>query len=107
MPVPRSVPTNAIAVHASVTTVTQPARRHRRPTNASRSRIARIDSAARAEAIADGAHGVDRRRVVGQGELAPQIADVDVDDVRRGIVVVAPHRGEDLLAREHRAVVAY
>ena len=40
--------------------------------------------------------------VIGTGrppapELAPQIADVDVDDVRRRVVVVAPHRAQDLL----------
>src|SRR5204863_3388101 len=63
-------------------------------------------SAGAAEAIADGAHREDRRRIAGTAELATQVADVDVHDVRRGIMLVPPHRGEDLLARDDLPVVA-
>ena len=38
--------------------------------------------------------------------LRAQVADVDVDDVGAGVVVVAPHVGEQLLAAEHLAGVA-
>ncbi len=31
-------------------------------------------------------------------ELAPEIADIDIHDVRSGVVLVAPYRAEDLLA---------
>ena len=47
--------------------------------------------------VADRAHGLDRRRGAGRVELAPEVADVDLDDVRARVVVVAPDRAEDLL----------
>ena len=43
----------------------------------------------------------------GAVELAAQVADVDVDDVAAGVEVDAPHRVEELLAREHLARVAH
>ena len=67
----------------------------------SRLSVARaIASGAGREAVADRAQRVDRRRAAGQLELAPQVADVDLDDVRARVEVVAPHGAEDLLARE-------
>ena len=63
-------------------------------------------SGASREAIADRAQRVDRRRAARQRELAPQVAHVDLDDVRAGIEVVAPDGAEDLLAAEHLAGVA-
>ena len=53
------------------------------------------------EPVAHAAHGGDR---VG-AELLAQVADVDVDDVRAGVEVVAPHVVEQLLAGEHLAGV--
>ena len=46
------------------------------------------------EAVAHPAHGLDRVLA----ELAAQVADVDLDDVRARVVVVAPDVGEQLLA---------
>ena len=57
--------------------------------------------------VARRAHGLDRRRPVGERELAAQVADVDLDDVRARVVVVAPDAVEDLLARQHLAGVAH
>ena len=39
-------------------------------------------------------------------ELAAQVADVHIDDVRRRVVLVAPDGAQDLLAREHLPAVA-
>src|SRR5262249_1985548 len=50
--------------------------------------------------VAGRAHGFDRGIAVGLGELAAQVADVDVEDVRPRVVVIAPHRVQDLRARE-------
>src|SRR5947209_18651075 len=52
------------------------------------------------QAVAAGADGHDRDGAPAGGQLAPQVADVDVDDVGRRIVTVAPHRPEDLLTVE-------
>src|SRR5258707_13733647 len=60
-----------------------------------------------AQPIPDGPHREDRRWVTGTAELAAQVADVHVDDVRRRIVLIAPHGAEDLLARDDLAVVAH
>ena len=46
-------------------------------------------------------------RGLGRAELAPEIADVDIDDVGLGIVLVAPNRREDLLAGENAAAMAH
>src|SRR5690242_2257446 len=48
--------------------------------------------------IAGRAHGFDRDITVGLGELAAQVADVHVEDVRPRVVVVTPDRVQDLRA---------
>src|SRR5689334_19886223 len=50
--------------------------------------------------VASRAHGFDRGVAIDLGELPAQIADIDVEDVRPGVVVIAPDRVEDLRARE-------
>src|SRR5271166_6156329 len=63
-------------------------------------------SARAAEPVADRPYCDDRGRLRVGAELAPEVADIDVDDVGRGIVFIAPHGAEDLLAGHHLAVVA-
>jgi len=46
-------------------------------------------------------HGVQDAGLCGRLELAPQVADEDVDDVRLDIGRVAPHEVEELVAGEH------
>src|SRR6202790_551182 len=94
----------AIPRHTRMTATVQPAIRQRRPTEARRRPIA--VSARVAEAVADAADRVDRRGVPGQGELFAEIADVDVAVVRRRVLLVAPDRAEDLLARQHPSTMA-
>ena len=55
------------------------------------------------EPEADAAHGVDQRRVA---ELAAQVGDVAVDDVRRRLALAAPHLLERELAGDDAARVA-
>src|SRR4051794_12079341 len=57
--------------------------------------------------VAGGANGLDRGLAVGFGELAPEIADVDVEHVRARVVVIAPDRVQDLSARKHLVRVAH
>ena len=110
---PESPPTRATSA---------PARRRRRRRRRATT-IAPIESARRAaqpqlrsrrdliarstQPVADRAHGLDRGRRAGPAELAPQVADVDLDDVGAGVVVVAPDRGEDLLAAADPTGVAH
>src|SRR5437764_14640619 len=56
----------------------------------------------RGKAVPRVADGLDRR--VG-AELLPQPANADLDDVRAGIEVVAPHLGEQALAADDLARV--
>src|ERR1700722_17107831 len=88
-----------IAAKAISTAATDAARRQR-----SSSGLRRLTPRT-TEAIAHRAHRVDRRGAVGQAQLAAEIADVHVDDVRRRIVLVAPHGAEDLLAVDDPAMV--
>src|ERR687896_287141 len=53
----------------------------------------------RIESIPGATDGADRARLVGRAQLAAQIANVHVDDVRAWLVVRCPDRGEDLGAR--------
>src|SRR5690349_10179109 len=55
--------------------------------------------------VADRADRLDRRRASGKHQLAAQIADVDAEDVGPRVVLVAPDRGEDPLARDDPAAV--
>src|SRR5690348_7495878 len=59
------------------------------------------------EAVPHRADRHDRRVVRVAAELAAQIADVDVDNVRPWIVVVAPYGAEDLLAGEHVPAISH
>src|SRR5437763_16768932 len=91
------------ATDAISTAATHAVRRQRSP--AGRSALARL--IARIEAVADRPHGHNRRApAVGFAELASQIADIHVDDVGSGVVVVAPDRAQNLLTREDMASVA-
>src|SRR4051812_16227535 len=56
------------------------------------------------EPVADGAHGLDEVRVL-LAELRPQPPDVDVDGAGPAVVLVAPHPGQERLAREDLAGV--
>src|SRR6185312_1459813 len=82
------------------TAATDAASSHR--SSSGRSRLA----ARTTEPVADRAHRVDRGGAVRAAQLAAQVADVDVDDVRRRIVLVAPHGAQDLLAGDDPAAVA-
>ena len=53
---------------------------------------------ARIEAVADRPIVTIGLSALGVPELAPQVADVDVDDVGAWVVLIAPHRAQDLLA---------
>ena len=59
-----------------------------------------------AERVADAAHRVDQARLAVCLGLAAQVADVDLERVRRGPEVVAPDAVEDHVARQHLARVA-
>src|SRR4051812_36074599 len=54
----------------------------------------------RAEAVADVAHRLDRAASV-VAELAAQVSDVDVEHLGARVELEAPHRVEELLARQH------
>ena len=54
----------------------------------------------RAQAVADVAHRLDRAASV-VAELAAQVADVDVEHLGARVELEAPHRVEELLARQH------
>src|SRR6185437_8411956 len=69
--------------------------------------LERRPSASIAESVADPANGEDRSRAAGTCELAPQVADIDIHDVRGRVVLIAPYRAQDLLTREHPSAVAY
>src|SRR3954471_18311998 len=58
------------------------------------------------EPVADRAHGLDGYGPLRGGELAPQVAHVDLDGVRAHVEVLGPHGVEDLLAGEHLAGMA-
>src|SRR5436190_24322181 len=51
--------------------------------------------------VAGGPARLDRRGPPGQGQLAPQVPDVDVHQVAARVVVDPPHPAEDALPREH------
>src|SRR2546428_1158416 len=53
----------------------------------------------RAERIADAAHGPDEPRLAAGLGLAPEVADVDVERLRRRLEVVAPDAFVDGVAR--------
>src|SRR5262245_50237023 len=90
------------------------------PVAASSARRPRIDSpgtnesgsdatgspAVGAEAVAGAADGLDRVAPERPVDLLAQVADVDVDDVRRPLEREVPHVLEDRGAAEHRALVA-
>ena len=57
--------------------------------------------------VADVAHRLDRIRRVRVTQLAPQVADVDLEHLRAGIEVEPPDRVEDLLAGENLVGVAH
>src|SRR5439155_12813526 len=59
-----------------------------------------------AKAVAHRAHGGDRRDSPRPCQLAPQVTDVDVDDVGLAAVLVTPYCAQQLLAAEHLALVA-
>src|SRR5436190_22678700 len=58
--------------------------------------------------VARRAHRLDRRTAVGLGQFATEVADIDVQHVGSGVVVVAPDRiqdlrpGEDLIGVTHQ-----
>src|SRR5436190_19552146 len=81
------------------------ARRPRSPE--ARARLsARSNNRLRPQPVADRANRLNRRRAAGERQLAPQVADVDAEDVRARIVLVAPHRRQDPRPRDGLAGVA-
>src|SRR4051794_24293690 len=60
-------------------------------------------SAFRLQAEADAADGVDQRPPERPLELAPQVADVDVDDIGRPLEVLVPDVVEQRRAADHLA----
>src|SRR5579884_4297491 len=53
-----------------------------------------------AQDVARAAHGVDQARLPGRLQLLPQVADVDLDDLRLALEVVAPDPLIDAVAGE-------
>src|SRR5690348_5726490 len=53
------------------------------------------------EDVADAADRVDQARLPGRLQLTPQIADVDLHDIRRSLEVEPPDRIQNDLARKH------
>src|SRR5271166_329742 len=106
-----------MAIQISTTSATQAASRQRSPVAAKARRTHPAPTSPNdvrrawrlcgiAQPVPDRAHGGDRGRVLRHAEPAPEIADVDIDDVGAGVVFISPHRAEDLLAREHASTVA-
>src|SRR5664279_5664168 len=58
------------------------------------------------DAVTHAANRADDRRALRNVDLAPQIADVDLDDVRIAVKTAAPHRLEDLTLGDRDAGVA-
>src|SRR5919106_6091959 len=54
----------------------------------------RVLGRGRPEPVPDAAHRLESPL----SQLAAEVADVDVDDVRAGVIVIAPDQGEELLA---------
>ncbi len=67
-------------------------------------RRAEIAGLGRAQAIAEPAHGLDAHG--GQADLAAQVRDVDVDQVRPGVELVAEHVQQDLGAADRLALAS-
>src|SRR5207248_10278757 len=63
------------------------------------------ESSRLAEGVADAAYRLDQPRLAARLRLAPQVADVDVERVRREAEVVTPDTLEDDRASEHLARV--
>src|SRR5205823_3596319 len=60
------------------------------------------------EAVADGAHGHDRCLTSGARfpQLAPQVADEDVDQVGPRVVLISPNRAQQLFSFQDTTLVA-
>ena len=101
-----SICPRSVAAHRRGSAPTQ--REHDRRADGERRRAAirrRPSVTWSAQDVADAAHRVQQPRLAAGLRLAPQVADVDAERVRRRAEVVAPHALEDLRARQHLARV--
>src|SRR5665647_1919970 len=93
---------------STITSVTNSsARRMRARAKTSGRVLSDTGSPAVAEHVADPAHRLEPARPSGRIDLAPQPADVHVDDVREGVELVIPGVVEDVIAAQHAARVAH
>src|SRR5271167_1134865 len=125
VPVSWYTTTNTTTAETSITPATQAVRRHCSPAGSSERRGVRLvlprRLPARIEAVADRADRDDRPalaalrrsgfvRIVGlllPDQLPAQVADVHVDDVGAGVVLVSPDSAKDLLARENLSSISH
>src|SRR5262245_28732782 len=61
----------------------------------------------RVDQVTDAAHGLDQLLLEAVVDLAPQVADIDVDNIRETVVVHVPHVLYDHRTAERTAPVAH